>query len=139
MVKPVVVHSLPTCELHCSTKWILDVFIRYFMTELLLLRAVEKPQLPMFLSSWLDKSSAQCMYTMPQMRNWLVPHLKACCWYIDYGKSTGPIEEEDVKIACDKADSKDAEQGSDHIEVPKEENKVDLSLIPKKEGNRILK
>jgi hypothetical protein len=85
-----------------------------------------------------DKSSTQCMYIMTQTCNWLVPHLKADCWYIDYGKSICSVEEEDVKIACDKANPKGAELGSDHVEVLEEENEVVLSLLPKKEKNKIL-
>jgi hypothetical protein len=34
------------------------------MRELLPLGAMDKPQLPIFLTSWVDKSFAQCMYTM---------------------------------------------------------------------------
>jgi hypothetical protein len=37
------------------------------MRKLLLLGAMDKPQLPMLLSSWMDKSSAQYMYIMAQM------------------------------------------------------------------------
>jgi hypothetical protein len=49
-----------------------------------------------------------------------------------------PIEDKDVKLACDKAYSKDNELGSDHVEVLEEENKVDLSLLPNKERKKIL-
>jgi hypothetical protein len=97
-----------------------------------------KPHLPLFLTSWVDKTSTQCMYTMSQTCIWSVSHLKASCWYIECGKTIFPIEEEDVKIACDRADSKGAEVGSTHVEVPEEENEVDISLLPLKERNKIL-
>jgi hypothetical protein len=75
---------------------------------------------------------------MTQMRYWLIPHLKANCWYIDCGKSVCLVEEEGVKIACDKVDSKDAELRTDHVEEPERDNEVDLSLLAKKEKNNIL-
>jgi hypothetical protein len=97
-----------------------------------------KPQLPMFLTSWVDKTSAQCMYTMTQTRTWSVPHLQVGCWYIECGRTICPVEEEEVKNACDKADSKGVEQGSDHVNLLEEVNEVDLALLPEKERNRIL-
>jgi hypothetical protein len=69
---------------------------------------VDEPQLPVFLTSWVDKSSALCMYTMTQSRIWSVPHLKASCWYLDCPKSFCPVKEEDVKKSYNKADSKGA-------------------------------
>jgi hypothetical protein len=53
-------------------------------------------------------------------------------------KTIFPVEEEEVKAACDKADSKGAEVRSQLVEVQEEENEVDLSLLPEKEKNRIL-
>jgi hypothetical protein len=78
------------------------------------------------------------MYTMTQTKTWSVPHLKARCWYIECGKTIYPVEEQEVKISCDKADSRGAELGSDHVEVLEEKNKVDLSLFPEKKRNKIL-
>jgi dsDNA-binding SOS-regulon protein len=60
------------------------------------------------------------------------------CWYIECGKTICPVEEEEVKIACDKADSRDAVLVSDQVEVPEEENEVELSLFHEKERNKIL-
>jgi hypothetical protein len=90
------------------------------------------------LTSWVDKTSAQCMYTMSQTRTWYVPHLKAGCWYIECGKTICPVEEEEVKIACDKADLRGAVLMSDQVEVLEEDNEVDVSLLPEKERNKIL-
>jgi hypothetical protein len=74
------------------------------MRELVPHGAVVKPQLPLFLTSWVDKTSTSCMYTMTQMCTWSTPHLKECCWYIECGKTICPVEEENVKANCDKAD-----------------------------------
>jgi hypothetical protein len=138
LAKPVVTHSLSICGSQCNANWILGVFLRFFMRELLPLGAEVKPQLPLFLTSWVDKNSAQCMYTMSQTRTWSVPHLKAGCWYIECGKTICPVEDEEVKIAYDKVDLRSAILVSDQVEVPEEENEVDLSLLPKKETNKIL-
>jgi hypothetical protein len=120
------------------TKWNFFVHYRYFMRELVQHEAVVKPHLPLFLTSWVDKTSAQCMYTMSQTRIWLVSHLKAGCWYIECGKTIYPVEEEVVKIAYDRANSQVGEVGSTHVEVPEEENEVDILLLPLKERNKIL-
>jgi hypothetical protein len=108
------------------------------MRELLPLGAKVKPMLPLFLTSWVDKASIQCMYTMSQTCTWSIPHLKVDCWYFECGKTICPVEEEEVKIACDKADSRDPVLVSDQVEVPEEENKMDLSLLPEKEKNKIV-
>jgi hypothetical protein len=60
------------------------------------------------------------------------------CWYIECRKTICPVEEEEVKIAYDKADSRSAELGSDHVNVPEEVTEVDLALLPEKEKNKIL-
>jgi vacuolar-type H+-ATPase subunit H len=49
-----------------------------------------------------------------------------------------PFALKELKISCDRADSRGVELGSDHMEVPEEENKVDLSLVLEKERNKIL-
>jgi hypothetical protein len=120
------------------TKWNFFVHYKYFMKELVQHEVVVKPHLPLFLTSWVDKTSAQCMCTMNQTRIWSVLYLKAGCWYIECGKTICHVEEENVKIACDRADSKGAKVGSTHVEVPEEENEVDISLLPLKERNKIL-
>ena len=111
---------------------------RYFMRELVQHDAVVKPGLPIFLTSWVDKSSAQCMYTMAHTRVWSISHLKAGCWYIECLKTYCPAEEEVVKDACDRDDSRVGQVGSNRAEVEEEENEVDLSVLPEKERNRIL-
>jgi hypothetical protein len=46
----------------------MNVKLRYFMWEFLPVGAVDKPKLPVFLTSWVDKPSSLCMYTMGQIR-----------------------------------------------------------------------
>lgn len=110
----------------------------YFMRELPQHDAMVKSQLPVFLTSWVDKSSVQCMYTMGQTRAWSISHLKAGCWYIECGKTICPIEEEVVKAACDRDDSQVRQAGSTHVGITEEENEVDISLLPEKEKNKTL-
>jgi hypothetical protein len=121
-----------------DTKCNLCIPLRYFMRELVPLGAVVKPEFPMFLTSWVDKTSAQCMYTMAQTHAWSVPHLQVGCWYIECGKTICPVEEEEVKAACDKADSGGAVLGPDHVDVPEELTNANLALLPEKKRNKIL-
>jgi hypothetical protein len=65
---------------------------------------------------------------------WSIAHLRACCWYIECGKSFCPVEEEDAKKACDEADDIVPHQG----EVQEDEVEVDISLLPEKEKIKIL-
>ena len=77
---------------------------------------MDEPQFPVFLTSWVDKSSTLCMYTITQFCIWSVPHLKAGCWYLECSKSFYPVEEEDVKKSCNKADLKDVATVSINVE-----------------------
>ena len=116
------------------THFSLSTFIRYFKKELLTLGAIQDADLRQYLSSWIDKNSSQCMYTVFLVRCWSIAHLRACCWYIECGKTFCPVEEEDAKKACDQADSTSPDQG----EVQEDEVEVDISLLPEKERNKIL-
>jgi hypothetical protein len=109
------------------------------MWELLPAVAMDKSKLPIFLTSWVDKSSSLCTYTMGQTRIWSVPHLKASCWYIDCGKVYCPVEEEDVKKACETTDLKGATMGTNNVQEHKDEVEVDINLFPEKEKNKIIK
>jgi hypothetical protein len=116
----------------------LSSFIRYFKRELLPLGAIEETHLPQYLSSWTDKNSPQCMYTLYLVRLWSIAHLRACCWYIDCGKAFCPVEEEDAKKACDEADSPGAALGANQGEVQEDEVEVDINLLLEKEKNKVL-
>jgi hypothetical protein len=78
------------------------------------------------------------MYTVYLIRLWSIAHLKACCWYIDYGKAFCPVEEEDAKKACDQVDSQGTALGANQGEVQEDEVEVDINLLPEKEKNKIL-
>jgi hypothetical protein len=112
--------------------------LRYFMRELVPLGTVVKPQLPMFLTSWVDKTSASCMYSPTQLRVWSAPHLKEGCWYIECGKTICPVEEEAVKATCDKADPRGVKLVPDVVVVPEELSLADVVLLPEKERNKVL-
>jgi hypothetical protein len=118
--------------------FLLIVDFKYFMRELLPLGAIEKAQLPVYLTSWVDKTSPLCMYTMTHTRVWSNAHLKAGCWYTDCGKVYCPLEEEDVKKACVQADSKGAALGTNQSEEQEDEVEVDINLLLEKERNKIL-
>ena len=55
-------HS-PFLSFICCNKWIMYVHLRYFMRELGPLGAVVKPQFPIYLTFWVDKTSTSCMYS----------------------------------------------------------------------------
>jgi hypothetical protein len=116
----------------------LSSFLRYFKRELLPLGAIEETHMPQYLSSWTDKNSPQCMYTVYLVRLWSIAHLRACCWYIDCGKAFCPVEEEDAKKACDEADSQGAALGANQGEVQEEEVEVDIDKLPEKEKIKVL-
>jgi hypothetical protein len=108
------------------------------MRELLPRGAINESQLPVFLTSWVDKASPLCMYTMTQTRNWSNAHLKAGCWYIDCGKIFCPVEEEDARKACFEADSKGAPLGPNQGVEQDVEVEVDINQLPLREKNKIL-
>ena len=83
------------CDVHC-----LHFPSKYFTRELQPLDALGKADLPLYLNSWLLKSSPHCMYSVGLLCNWLALHLKSGCWYLDYGKTFCPEDEEDVKKSC---------------------------------------
>jgi hypothetical protein len=109
------------------------------MWELLSVGVVDKSKLPIFLTSWVDKTSSLCMYTMDQTRIWSLPHLKAGCWYIDCGKIYYPIQEEDVMKACETVDLKGAPTVTDNAQEYEDEVEVDINLLLEKEKNKMVK
>jgi hypothetical protein len=85
-----------------------------------------------------DKTSASCMYSPTQVCIWSAPHLKEGCWYIECGRTICPVEEEDVKATCDKADPRGVKLVPDVVIVPKELSLADVALLPEKERNKVL-
>jgi chromatin remodeling complex protein RSC6 len=71
------------------------------MRELVPKGAMEVGKLPIFLTTWVDKSSPLCMFTHAQLRAWSVPHLKSGCWYLDCAKGFCHEDEEDLKKSID--------------------------------------
>jgi hypothetical protein len=131
-------HSMITlhCDAHC-----LHFPSRYFTRELQPLGALGKANLPLYLSTWLLKSSPHCMYSVRLLCSWSALHLKSGCWYLDCGKTFYPEDEEDVKKSCAQAESKGVESGSingnDHDGHKNEEQEEDLSVLAEKERNKI--
>jgi hypothetical protein len=75
---------------------------------------------------------------MTQVHIWSALHLKEGCWYIEYGKTICPVEEEDVKATCDKADPRGVKLVPNVVVVLEELTLADLALLPEKERNKIL-
>jgi hypothetical protein len=71
------------------------------MRELVPKGAMEVGKLPIFLTTWVDKSSPLCMFTHAQLRAWSAPHLKSGCWYLDCAKGFCHEDEEDLKKSID--------------------------------------
>ena len=61
--------------------------------ELFPKKAIEKADLPPFLTTWLDRSSSDCMFSTVQLKTWPTPHLQACPWYIECHFGVTPPEE----------------------------------------------
>ena len=78
------------------------------------------------------------MYTMTHTRNWSNAHLKAGCWYIDYGKIFYLVEEEDARKACIKANSKGTPSGPNQSEEQEVEVEVDINKLFLRDKNKIL-
>ena len=56
---------------------------RYFKYELEAKGAIQREDLPTFLSGFLDRNSADCMYTANQLRTFTTAHLSGGGWYLD--------------------------------------------------------
>lgn len=67
---------------------------RYFKFELYPKGAIAKADMPPFLLTWLDRGSADCMFSPTQLKNWTSSHLQACPWYLECNFGTYPPEEE---------------------------------------------
>ena len=76
-----------------------DLFLarRYFKYELLAKGAMTKENLPVFLSAWLDRSNATCMFSANQQRTWSTSHLTVGGWYLDCAPSFTPSFETELR------------------------------------------
>ena len=79
---------------------------RYFRYELLAKGAISKEDLPVFLTTWLDRSNSACMFSALQQRTWITSHLTGGAWYLDCAPSfTPPFETELRKSREDASES----------------------------------
>ena len=69
------------------------LIFRYFKLELFPKKAIQKADLPLILTTWLDRSSLDCMFSIVQLKTWPTHHLQACPWYIECHFGVTPPEE----------------------------------------------
>ena len=55
-------------------------------------------KLPPFLDAWSDSSSPTFIFSPAQKRNFSLPHLRECCWYLECKRTWQPDEEAELKI-----------------------------------------
>jgi hypothetical protein len=60
-----------------------------------------KEDLPIFLSAWLDRSNAMCMFSANQLRTWSTSHLIGGGWYLDCAPSFTPSFETELRKSRD--------------------------------------
>jgi hypothetical protein len=109
------------------------------MKELLPKGVIKNAHLPLYLSSWNNKASLQCMYISAQVKTSSLPYLKGGCWYLDCMKGFCPAEEEAKQSANDALDSTGLDLGSGTVGGVKDDHdEEDLSLLNEKEINKVL-
>ena len=69
----------------------------YFKYELLPKGAICKEDLPVFLTTWLDRSNPTCMFSVIQQRTWTTSHLTGGAWYLDCAPSYTPSFESELR------------------------------------------
>jgi hypothetical protein len=69
---------------------------RYIKHEFFKKKALKK--LPPFLDAWSDSSSPTFIFSPAQKRNFSLPHLRECCWYLECKRTWQPDEEAELKI-----------------------------------------
>ena len=67
---------------------------RYFKSELCGKKAIAKEDFLSFLTTWLDRSLPDCMFSPGQLKSWTSSHLMACPWYLECNFGVTPPEEE---------------------------------------------
>ena len=67
---------------------------KYFKNELCGKKAIAKEDFPPFLTTWLDRSSPDCMFSPGQLKSWTSSHLMACPWYLECNYGVTPPEDE---------------------------------------------
>ena len=74
---------------------------RYFKFELEGKDAMASLDLPPFLSSYLDRTSATCMFTAHQLRTYTTAHLSGGGWYLDCSLDFTPPSEVQLRRSLD--------------------------------------
>ena len=89
---------------------------RYIKHELFKKKAIKK--LPPFLDAWSDSSSPTFIYSVVQKRNFSLPHLRECCWYLECKKNWQPDEEAALKIKLSSGEAlEDSPEADDVIHL----------------------
>jgi hypothetical protein len=113
------------------------------MKELLPKKAIQKAHLPLYLGTWIDKTSAQRMYTPLRIRAWSLPHLKGGGWYLDCSKGFCPTKEEADKAAIHAIHASapgpmDSQEDLEELIILEDKERENLLAKKKKEANRAL-
>jgi hypothetical protein len=108
------------------------------MKELLPKGAIDKNKLPLFLTTWVDKTSQHCMFSQGQLQMWILPHLKAGSWYLDCGKGFCPEEEEELKNKLDAADIASGSTVGALQEGTGNADELDLSQMNEKDKKKVI-
>lgn len=76
--------------------------LRYFWRELVANGALDASRLPLRFTKWIDMSSADCIFTEQQVRQFSRHHLRQCPWYLEMrnGDPT-PADEIIHRANCD--------------------------------------
>jgi hypothetical protein len=106
------------------------------MRELLPKGAMEEGKLPIFLTTWTDKTSPLCMFIHGHIRAWSVPHLKLGCWYLDCAKGFCPEDKEDLKKSIEIAGGTIDLTAAADVEDPQEDDLQHLDEKEKKEKEK---
>jgi len=74
---------------------------RYITREMVDAKAIEKRDIPIFLSGWLDKSSENCMFDDFLFKTWKFAHLKTGGWFLECQRSACPADEVAILAEAD--------------------------------------
>ena len=94
--------SCPFCVLgNCVVHPKICLPCRYFKFELERNGAMASLDLPPFLSSYLDRTLATCMFTAHQLRTYTIAQLSGGGWYLDYTLDFNPPSEVQLRRSLD--------------------------------------
>lgn len=90
--------------------------------------AISKEDLPVFLSAWVDRSNAACMFSALQQRTWTTSHLTAGAWYLDCISSFTPSFESELR----KSREAIGESGIEMVDLTCIEDETERAKVLKK-------